>query len=72
MPTTHFPTPSPTSMTPLPTRLHPHHKDHRQASREEDVRAGLEVTGPPQPPQRPGMEAPRVQGIPITLIANDT
>ncbi|KAK9169117.1 hypothetical protein Syun_001257 [Stephania yunnanensis] len=72
MPTTHFPTPSPTSMTPLPTRPAPPPHKITAASREEDVRAGLEVTGPPRPPQRPGMEAPRVQGIPITLIANDT
>ncbi|KAK9109497.1 hypothetical protein Sjap_017557 [Stephania japonica] len=72
MPTTHFPTPSPTSMTPLPTRPAPPATASPAASREEDVRAELEVTGPPGPPQRLGMEAPRVQGIPITLIANDT
>ncbi|KAK9127862.1 hypothetical protein Syun_016659 [Stephania yunnanensis] len=59
-------------MTPLPTRPAPPATASAAASREKDVRAGLEVTGPPRPPQRPGMEPPRVQGIPITLIANDT
>ncbi|KAK9160390.1 hypothetical protein Syun_006731 [Stephania yunnanensis] len=37
-----------------------------------DGRAGLQVTGPPRAPQRTGTELPRVQRIPITLIANNT
>ncbi|KAK9147160.1 hypothetical protein Sjap_007063 [Stephania japonica] len=42
------------------------------ASPQYDVRAGLEVTGPPRAPQRIGIEPPDVHEIPIRLIANDT
>ncbi|KAK9160824.1 hypothetical protein Syun_007165 [Stephania yunnanensis] len=68
----HFQSPSPTSRPPLPTRPAPPATASPAASPQDDVRAGLEVTGPPRPPQRTGMEPPRVQGIPIRLIANDT
>ncbi|KAK9085373.1 hypothetical protein Sjap_025784 [Stephania japonica] len=50
----------------------PPNTDHRQRSPQYDVRAGLEVTGPPRAPQRIGMEPPHVHEIPIRLIANDT
>ncbi|KAK9118497.1 hypothetical protein Scep_016590 [Stephania cephalantha] len=66
--------PSPTSRhdTPVPTRLAPPATASPAASPSYDCRAGLQVTGPPRAPQRTGTEPPRVQRIPITLIANDT
>ncbi|KAK9145436.1 hypothetical protein Sjap_005339 [Stephania japonica] len=67
-----FQSPSSTSRTPLPTRPAPPNTASPAASPQYDVRAGLEVTGPPRAPQRTGMEPPRVHGIPIRLIANDT
>ncbi|KAK9092650.1 hypothetical protein Syun_027561 [Stephania yunnanensis] len=74
IPNSQFQSPLPTSrhVTPLPTRPAPPATASPAASPQYDDRAGLEVTGPPRAPQRTGMEPPRVQGIPIRLIANDT
>ncbi|KAK9139710.1 hypothetical protein Scep_009391 [Stephania cephalantha] len=72
IPNSQFQSPSPTSRTPLPTRPAPPATASPAASPHYDGRAGLEVTGPPRAPQRTGMEPPRVQGIPIRLIANDS
>ncbi|KAK9119100.1 hypothetical protein Scep_017193 [Stephania cephalantha] len=66
--------PSPTSRhdTPVPTRPAPPATASPTASPYYDGRARLQVTGPPRAPQRTGIEPPRVQRIPITLIADDT